>query len=162
MRIPVSHGHIDGDLVVSANGPRCGTVRARQWQQPSQLANRYVAHELNNAGLATLLIDLLTPAEERIDDETGRLRFDIPLLARRLSAAVDCYAPMTPHATLPLAVSAPAPAVAPRWSQRPNCPNDIVAVVSRGGRPDLPPMPCRASKHLHSSSWVAVTSPSSA
>src|SRR5437016_11843952 len=51
--------------------------------------NRYVAGELRAAGLATLLIDLLTPDEEAVDLRTGRLRFDIGLLAARLVGATD-------------------------------------------------------------------------
>src|ERR1700733_3177669 len=48
--------------------------------------NRYVADILNEAGLATLLIDLLTADEQEVDLQTGQLRFDIPFLANRLVA----------------------------------------------------------------------------
>jgi hypothetical protein len=51
--------------------------------------NRYVANVLDQAGLATLLMDLLTPDEEAIDQLTAHLRFDIELLAERLVAATD-------------------------------------------------------------------------
>jgi putative phosphoribosyl transferase len=51
--------------------------------------NRSVATTLNEAGLATLLFDLLTPDEERIDQQTRAFRFDIDLLANRLTGAVD-------------------------------------------------------------------------
>ena len=51
--------------------------------------NRSVADKLHDAGLATLLMDLLTPDEERVDQRTAHLRFDIPLLAERCVAAVD-------------------------------------------------------------------------
>jgi len=51
--------------------------------------NRYVARVLNEANLATLLLDLLTPDEEAIDLHTAHLRFDIELLAERLVAATD-------------------------------------------------------------------------
>src|ERR687889_1472703 len=51
--------------------------------------NRYVARTLRQAGLATLLIDLLTPEEEAVDLRTGHLRFDIGLLADRLAGATD-------------------------------------------------------------------------
>src|SRR5579871_5505124 len=54
--------------------------------------NRFVAHQLRAAGLATLLIDLLTEDEERIDQCTARLRFDIDLLADRLVGATDWLA----------------------------------------------------------------------
>src|SRR6266568_1425786 len=51
--------------------------------------NQFVARTLNNAGLATLLIDLLTAEEEVVDNRTRQLRFDIVLLADRLAAAID-------------------------------------------------------------------------
>src|ERR671928_2151021 len=51
--------------------------------------NRYVARALREAGLATLLVDLLTPEEEEVDLRTGHLRFDIGLLADRLAGATD-------------------------------------------------------------------------
>src|SRR5437763_15247841 len=54
--------------------------------------NRYVARVLREAGLATLLIDLLTREEEMIDEQTGQLRFDIPMLANRLVGASDWLA----------------------------------------------------------------------
>src|SRR5438045_9467458 len=54
--------------------------------------NRFVADRLQAAGLGTLLIDLLTEAEERADAETGHLRFDIPFLSGRLSGAVEWLA----------------------------------------------------------------------
>src|ERR671928_388806 len=54
--------------------------------------NRYVAQALNEAGLATLLIDLLTPEEEEVDLRTRHLRFDIELLAERLAGATDWLA----------------------------------------------------------------------
>src|SRR5438067_1873129 len=51
--------------------------------------NRYVAEVLQRAGLATLLMDLLTPEEEAVDQYTRQHRFDIPLLAERLTGAID-------------------------------------------------------------------------
>src|SRR5438876_9728635 len=54
--------------------------------------NRFVAGQLQNAGLATLLVDLLTEAEESVDEYTGHLRFDIGLLADRLVAATEWLA----------------------------------------------------------------------
>jgi dienelactone hydrolase len=99
--------------------------------------NRYVAGELQRAGLATVLADLLTPPEEQIDARTAELRFDIGLLATRLGALTDW---VTGHqATAGLAVglfgaSTGAAAALVAASQRPSA---VAAVVSRGGRPDL-------------------------
>jgi putative phosphoribosyl transferase len=99
--------------------------------------NRFVAHELHTVGLATLLLDLLTPEEEAVDQRTGHLRFDIELLAGRLVAATQ-WAAVDP-ATHALAIGyfgastgAAAALVAAALE-----PERVHAVVSRGGRPDL-------------------------
>ena len=95
--------------------------------------NQYVAKVLQEGNLATLLIDLLTSEEERIDDVTRELRFDIPLLANRLVALIDwlsnagrnigCFGASTGAAAALIAAA-----------QRKK---SVKAVVSRGGRPDL-------------------------
>jgi putative phosphoribosyl transferase len=99
--------------------------------------NRYVAATLNQGGFATLLLDLLTLEEERIDQQTRHLRFDIALLARRLIGAMD-WLEQNPQ-TLGLNIgifgaSTGAAAALIAAAQRPNA---VQAVVSRGGRPDL-------------------------
>lgn len=98
--------------------------------------NRFVAAALQERGLATLLIDLLTPHEERVDDATRELRFDIPLLARRLTAAARWWRERSPFPHAPLgffgaSTGAGAALLAAADDAR------IAAVVSRGGRPDL-------------------------
>ncbi len=99
--------------------------------------NQLVADTLNQAGLATLLFDLLTPAEEQIDVLTRELRFNITLLAERLTGTVDWvkhYAPTTDLQIGLFGASTGAAAALITAAQRP----DVVgAVVSRGGRPDL-------------------------
>jgi dienelactone hydrolase len=99
--------------------------------------NRHVAQALHEGGLATLLIDLLTSAEEREDDRTARLRFDIHLLAERVIAATGWL--LQNAATRHLRIgyfgastgAAAALEAAVEWA------DEIGAVVSRGGRPDL-------------------------
>ena len=95
--------------------------------------NRYVAAVLQQAGLGTLLLDLLTPAEERNRANV----FDIELLARRLSAATDWLAPGRTRPPARSATSGPAPAPGRPSGPPPNPTARIDAVVSRGGRPDL-------------------------
>jgi putative phosphoribosyl transferase len=99
--------------------------------------NRYVARLLNEARLATLLIDLLTTDEEAIDLRTAHLRFDIGLLAKRLVGATDwpTQRPETRHLRIGyFGASTGAAAALVAAAERP----DVVgAVVSRGGRPDL-------------------------
>jgi len=99
--------------------------------------NRYVARLLNEAKLATLLVDLLTSDEEAIDLRTARMRFDIGLLAERLVAATDWLTQYrdTRHLRIGyFGASTGAGAALVAAAERP----DVVrAVVSRGGRPDL-------------------------
>jgi dienelactone hydrolase len=99
--------------------------------------NRYVARVLNEAGLATLLLDLLTPDEEAVDLRTGHLRFNIELLAKRLLGAAE-WLKRQPQ-TRQLAVgyfgaSTGAAAALVAAAERPELTG---AVVSRGGRPDM-------------------------
>jgi len=99
--------------------------------------NRFVAARLQEAGLATLLIDLLSEAEEVEDRYTGHLRFDIGLLAERLVGATDWLRADTRTAGLPVGyfgASTGGGAALVAAAQRPD---RIGAVVSRGGRPDL-------------------------
>jgi putative phosphoribosyl transferase len=99
--------------------------------------NQYVAQVLNNAGIATLLIDLLTKEEEKIDDVTREHRFNISLLARRLLVSTDWVVQYPKIRNLNIGyfgASTGAAAALVAASERPNV---ISAVVSRGGRPDL-------------------------
>jgi putative phosphoribosyl transferase len=99
--------------------------------------NQFVARTLNNAGLGTLLFDLLTPEEEAIDARTAELRFNIKLLAERLVHATKWEKQQ--HQTRNLRIGyfgsstggGAALVAAAEGSQ------DVGAVVSRGGRPDL-------------------------
>jgi dienelactone hydrolase len=99
--------------------------------------NRFVAGVLEEAGLATLLIDLLTPQEEAVDEFTRHLRFDIRLLAERLVAASE-WAPQQPgtqHLSIGyFGASTGAGAALVAAAERPDL---VRAIVSRGGRPDL-------------------------
>jgi putative phosphoribosyl transferase len=99
--------------------------------------NRFVAEVLQQAGLATLLIDLLTPDEEAVDRQTGHLRFDIDLLADRLIAAIDWLTaqPQTDRQAIGLFGASTGAAGALRAAAE--RPEKVHAVVSRGGRPDL-------------------------
>jgi putative phosphoribosyl transferase len=99
--------------------------------------NRFVAHELQSAGLATLLLDLLTPEEEAVDQHTGHLRFDIGLLAERLAAATQWAAVDAATRSLAIGYFGASTGAAAALVAAAIEPNQIRAVVSRGGRPDL-------------------------
>jgi len=98
--------------------------------------NRAVAAGLNRAGLGTLLLDLLTEDEERADARSGALRFDIGLLTRRLTAAIDWLDGSQPPG-LPLGLFGASTGAAAALAAAATRPGRVRAVVSRGGRPDL-------------------------
>jgi pimeloyl-ACP methyl ester carboxylesterase len=99
--------------------------------------NRQVAEALEDAGLATLLLDLLTPEEESIDQFTREFRFDIPRLARRVVAALDWAAGQPDLRELRTGLFGASTGAAAAIIAAAERPRRAGAVVSRGGRPDL-------------------------
>ncbi len=99
--------------------------------------NQYVAQALQQQGLATLLLDLLTVEEEAADLRTREFRFDIPLLAERLVGATDWAVAEPRTAGLALGYFGASTGAAAALLAAAERPNLVRAVVSRGGRPDL-------------------------
>ena len=99
--------------------------------------NREVAAVLQEAGLATLLADLLTPEEEQADLRTGHLRFDIGLLAGRLVDITEWLSVEPTTAGLPVGFFGASTGGAAALVAAAHHPQGVSAVVSRGGRPDL-------------------------
>jgi len=99
--------------------------------------NRQVARALHQAGYATVLLDLLTAAEEEIDQRTREQRFDIGLLAERLTGAADWLADRPDTRSLPLALFGASTGAAAALATAANRPHRVRLVISRGGRPDL-------------------------
>ena len=115
-------------VVVFAHGSGSGRFSPR---------NGYVAGVLNEAGFATVLADLLTVEEERADQWTGHLRFDIGLLARRVTAIVDWLGGTDRTSSLPLGLFGASTGAAAALVAAAHRSGAVGAVVSRGGRPDL-------------------------
>jgi putative phosphoribosyl transferase len=99
--------------------------------------NRFVAEVLQQAGLGTLLMDLLTRDEEIVDERTRHLRFDIGLLAARLVGAIDWLIQQPGTADLPIGLFGASTGAAAALRAAAARPERVAAVVSRGGRPDL-------------------------
>lgn len=102
--------------------------------------NRQVAAGLHRAGFATLLMDLLTGEEEQVDVQNRAFRFGIELLARRLTGAVDWLGEVHPNvetAGLPVGTFGASTGAAAALIAAADRPDQVRAVVSRGGRPDL-------------------------
>jgi putative phosphoribosyl transferase len=135
--IPTDHDRMMGTLVIP-DQPQ-GLVLFAHGSGSSRFSprNRFVAGSLHRAGFGTLLLDLLTPDEERADATAGFLRFDIDLLAKRVITATDWLAE---EKTIPsshlgyFGASTGAAAALIAAAKRPSI---VGAVVSRGGRPDL-------------------------
>ena len=99
--------------------------------------NQFVARTLNNAGLATLLFDLLTPEEESIDARTGEFRFNLGLLAERLVHATKWAKQQEQIRDLLIGYFGSSTGGGAALVAAAEIQQDVVAVVSRGGRPDL-------------------------
>jgi putative phosphoribosyl transferase len=99
--------------------------------------NQFVARTLNEAGLATLLFDLLTPEEEAIDMQTREHRFNIDLLAVRLGHATKWAKQQEQTSNLGLGYFGSSTGAAAALMAAVDAPQNVDAVVSRGGRPDL-------------------------
>jgi dienelactone hydrolase len=99
--------------------------------------NQYVAGVLQRQGLATLLVDLLTSAEELIDERTGQFRFDIKMLADRLVVIIDWLRGRHDTAALPYGLFGASTGAGAALVAAAARPHDVAAVVSRGGRADL-------------------------
>ena len=96
--------------------------------------NRYVAERLHGAGFGTVLLDLLTADEEAADLRTGRHRFDVEMLGDRVVGAIDWLRREDETRIGLFGASTGAAAALIAAAARPD---EVAAVVSRGGRPDL-------------------------
>ncbi|MFJ4535330.1 dienelactone hydrolase family protein [Streptomyces tibetensis] len=135
--LPVGGASLTGDLTGPPDARAVVLFAHGSGSSRHSPRNREVAAGLRSAGLGTLLIDLLTEDEEHRDAVTAELRFDIPLLGRRLVAALDWLAQDPDTSGLPVVLfgaSTGAGAALVAAAQRPD---RVRAVVSRGGRPDL-------------------------
>lgn len=115
-------------LVVFAHGSGSSRLSPR---------NRFVAHIFNDVGLGTLLLDLLTPDEEVLDVRSREHRFNIGLLAERLLHATKWVKQKEQTRDLWIGYFGSSTGAAAALVAAAKAPQDVVAVVSRGGRPDL-------------------------
>jgi dienelactone hydrolase len=99
--------------------------------------NRSVAHVLQGAAYATLLLDLLTREEEAIDEQTREYRFDVNRLGHRVVSAIDWAASQPQVARLPVGCIGASTGAAAALIAAAERPDRLRAVISRGGRPDL-------------------------
>jgi putative phosphoribosyl transferase len=137
VRIPVDGIILDADLALPANAT--GIVLFAHGSGSSRFSrrNRAVARKLQDAGFATLLLDLLTAEEEKAEARTGHYRFQIEMLSLRLAAATNWVVAQPDLEGLPLGYFGASTGAAAAIVAAAMFPDLVGAVVSRGGRPDL-------------------------
>ena len=135
--IPVGDATLDGELQIPQKA--VGMVLFAHGSGSSRLSprNQYVARVLHDAGLGTLLFDLLTRDEEVIDSFTRHLRFDIVLLAERLVTATRWIQSVDAASGLKIGYFGSSTGGGAALMAAAKLGDEIGAVVSRGGRPDL-------------------------
>ena len=143
VQIPIGQATLHGDLAVPDSA--IGIVLFAHGSGSSRHSprNRYVAQVLQDGGLATLLMDLLTSDEEAFDSQTDALRFDIEFLARRLIEATRWLVVQSETAQLPIGYFGASTGAGAALVAAADLPDVVEAVVSRGGRPDLAGPPGR-------------------
>jgi putative phosphoribosyl transferase len=137
VRVAAESAELEGNLSVPEGASGVVLFAHGSGSSRHSPRNRHVAHFLREGGLATLLIDLLTAAEEREDARTARLRFDIRLLATRLGSASDWLLGNTATAHLRIGYFGASTGAGAALVAAAERADGVGAVVSRGGRPDL-------------------------
>jgi putative phosphoribosyl transferase len=137
VRIQAGSATLEGDLIIPEGAVGVVLFAHGSGSGRHSPRNRFVARELQAVGLATFLIDLLTPEEEAVDLQTAHLRFDIPLLAERLVAATRWLAADPSTRGLNVGYFGASTGAGAALVAAAAEPERVGAVVSRGGRPDL-------------------------
>jgi dienelactone hydrolase len=135
--VPIGARRLSGELVVPESAHGIIPFAHGSGSSRHSPRNQYVARALEGYGFGTLLIDLLTPEEESVDDFTAQYRFDIPMLADRLVTIVDWLRRRDETAALPIGIFGASTGGGAALIAAAKRPDAIAAVVSRGGRPDL-------------------------
>jgi dienelactone hydrolase len=137
VRIPAGTATLDGNLIVPENAGALVLFAHGSGSSRYSPRNRAVARMLQEEGLGTLLFDLLTPHEESMDLLTREYRFDLPLLAQRLVHATRWVRTQEYTRDLRIGYFGSSTGGGAALMAAAELPDDVAAVVSRGGRPDL-------------------------
>ncbi|WP_116503625.1 dienelactone hydrolase family protein [Micromonospora sp. B006] len=135
--VPVVDAGLVGDVSVPGNAGGVVLFAHGSGSSRHSPRNMAVGRALNDRGLATVLVDLLTPDEEARDEVTAELRFDIGMLAERLAGIVDWMGADPELGQLPVGLFGASTGAAAALVAAAARPDRVGAVVSRGGRPDL-------------------------
>src|SRR6266478_9416236 len=137
VQIQAGHAVLSGNLTIPDNAVGLVLFAHGSGSSRHSPRNQFVAHTLNDAGLAALLFDLLTPEEEATDMYTREHRFNIGLLAERLVYATQWAKQQEQTRNLRISYFGSSTGAAAALVAAAEIPQDFGAIVSRGGRPDL-------------------------
>jgi len=137
LRIPASGVTLIADLVVPVDAKGLIVFAHGSGSSRHSHRNQFVARVLQESDFATVLMDLLTVDEERIDNQTREHRFDIELLAARLGSTIEWVTQQPLLKALPIGVFGASTGAAAALVAAATSSNLVRSVVSRGGRPDL-------------------------
>jgi dienelactone hydrolase len=137
VQIPVREFTLQGSLQIPQAAHGLVVFAHGSGSSRHSTRNQYVARLLQQDGLATLLFDLLTAEEEQIDLRTRHLRFNIELLANRMTGTTDWLVQQPETRSLPIGYFGASTGAAAALVAAAARPDAVRAVVSRGGRPDL-------------------------
>jgi putative phosphoribosyl transferase len=135
--VPLGQARLNGDFTVPDAARAIVLFAHGAGSNRHSPRNRYVAAGLADARFATLLMDLFTLEEDQVDQRTGELRFDIGMLASRVTAAADWLHEEAETARLPLVIFGSSTGAAAALVTAVARPNLVRGVISRGGRADL-------------------------
>jgi putative phosphoribosyl transferase len=136
---PFGSGVLDADWVMPRDARALVVFVHGSGSTRRSPRNRFVAQALQRAGFATLLFDLLTPDEAAEDERTARLRFDVGMLAARVTAVTRWISALSRVRGLPLVYFGASTGAAAALAAAAELGELVAGVVSRGGRPDLVP-----------------------
>jgi dienelactone hydrolase len=137
VQIPAGRAMLSGNLTIPENAIALVLFAHGSGSSRHSSRNQFVAHTLNRAGLGTLLFDLLTPEEEALDASTREHRFNIGLLAERLVHASEWARQQNETRDLRIGYFGSSTGAAAALVAAAELSQDVGAIVSRGGRPDL-------------------------
>ena len=137
LRVPVDGTILNADLAIPAEAHGIVLFAHGSGSSRHSPRNQFVARVLQQSDFGTLLMDLLTEKEEAVDNRTREMRFDIKLLARRLTATIDWLQTQSSFQKLPIGIFGASTGAAAALVSAADRPELVKSVVSRGGRPDL-------------------------
>ena len=137
LRVPVDGTVLNAEIAIPVEAHGMVVFAHGSGSSRHSPRNQFVARVLQQSDFGTLLMDLLTEKEEALDLQTRELRFDISLLAKRLTAAVDWVSSQPSFKHLPIGLFGASTGAAAALVAAAERPGLVKSVVSRGGRPDL-------------------------